>query len=50
MRSAAAGLYAAVWVLNFVGFLRDGAFCEPWERGGGDATLVVGARCDAVRE
>lgn len=26
------GLYAAIWVLNFVGFLRDGAFCEPWER------------------
>jgi len=26
------GLYAAAWVLNFVGFLRDGAFCEPWER------------------
>jgi len=26
------GLYAAAWVLNFVGFLRDGAFSEPWER------------------
>ncbi len=49
LQHAPAAVWSVAWRRRRARIL-FGVFCEPWERGGGDATLVVGARCAAVGE